>query len=86
MLQLIERGDNSCQLQELGNGQQIERHMAQQLEMKVFHVYRPTNTYGSEYSFNDSHINDVVSAIKSWHDVDDDGVKDMSECVVRPNA
>ena len=89
MLQLIEKGegggvghdDDVRNLQELGNGQKIEQHMARQLKLKIFHIYRPMNKYGSEYRFHDRHIDEVVAAIKDWYN----NHQDMSDVIIRPN-
>ena len=60
------------QKQELGLGQQIELDMAQQISLKVFQIYRPTlgndPIYGSELSFHESHIHEVVTSIQRWYD------------------
>ena len=60
------------QKQELGLGQQIELDMSKEISLKVFQIYRPTlgnvPIYGSELSFNDSHIHEVVTSIQRWYD------------------
>ena len=71
----------------LGNGQWIEREMAQQLNVKIFQVYRPMKRYGNEYSgseyrFLRRHMDEVVETIRGWYEGD---CQDMSECILRPD-
>lgn len=97
MLQVIEREDMldwKNKPQELGKGQAIEREMAHDLGLKVFHVYRPMDTAKDPKNNETSGIfevfegcfdaetieKDVVTAIKAWYDSD---CQDMSEVVIR---
>ena len=83
MLQLVETGEEFGMVDnaKLGNGQRIESDMAQQLQMKVFHVYRPKDEDGYEDSFVNHHIDEVVAAIRRWYD---NSCIDMSERIVHP--
>ena len=84
MLQLVEKDTTSwCgeSFATLGKGQRIERDMARQLNLKMFHVYRPMMGSLYEESFQSQHIDTVVDAIKKWYD---GHCRDMSDCIVRP--
>ena len=82
MLQLVESGERIGKGDDakLGNGQQIEYDMAQQLNLKIFHVYRPTSKEGYEWNFHTSHIEQVISAIKDWYNCTDHGEEEGRRC------
>ena len=82
MLQLVETEEPySDGPPVLGNGQRIEQHMSQQLQLKTFHVYRPM--FGYEQPFEKSHIEQVVTAIKYWYDGE---CQEISKRVCRPTS
>eukprot|EP00546_Thalassionema_frauenfeldii_P013586 CAMPEP_0178916832 /NCGR_PEP_ID=MMETSP0786-20121207/12887_1 /TAXON_ID=186022 /ORGANISM="Thalassionema frauenfeldii, Strain CCMP 1798" /LENGTH=393 /DNA_ID=CAMNT_0020590269 /DNA_START=232 /DNA_END=1413 /DNA_ORIENTATION=- len=62
----------------LGKGQAIEQDMAEQLGLKIFHVYRPA-AFGVEQKFGNQSIMDVVSIIECWYA---NRCQDMSLCVI----
>jgi len=78
MLQLVEcESSEQILFPELGKGQQIERHMAKQVGVKIFHVHRPVcmdsesipspSLEHFEAGFDESSIEEVASAIKCWY-------------------
>ena len=82
MLQIIERRAwGSKEPQSLGNGQRIEREMANEVGVKIFQIYRPITSSGFEFSFDVDDIQDiVVPAIREWYE---GGCDDRSECIIR---
>ena len=83
MLQLIEKGEDDNQPPTLGNGQRIEQDMARELNLKVFHVYRPMPEKGYGWKFEMHHMDEVVANIERWYD---DGCQEMAESTVRPTS
>ena len=87
MLQLIETGESySRKVPTLCDEQDVELLIANEMQIKVFQVYKPRSAGGGggshETYFAKRHIKDVVSAIKSWYD---DGCHNMSTSVIRPS-
>jgi len=65
MLQLVE-GDG------LGKGQTIEKQMAEELSLKIFHVIQPIVLNSNvERPFDERNIEEVASAIKCWYNFRD---------------
>ena len=67
----------------LGDGQRIERIMAQEVGTKVFRVYRPRrlDEFGGQHliDFTSDHIEALVADIRLWY-LDD--CVNMEECEV----
>ena len=79
MLQFVEKANGETQ--KLGDGQKIERHMAQDLGVKNFLVYRAVDERdGSECSVTFEQVHTVLAAIKRWYI---GGCQDMSEHIIR---
>ena len=58
MIQLIESSERIGSIRDanISEGQAIEHIMAQNLGLKVFQVYRPTNKTGCEFKFHSRHL------------------------------
>ena len=56
----------------LGDGQQIETEMAEQVGTKIFRIYRPRTITGTGvqllHNFRQDHINSLASILQDWYD------------------
>ena len=93
MIQLIERGssndvnsDSSSEtniVQTLGNGQRIERHMANELGVKIFRIHRPFEKGGEfcERNFTENDIKVITLFVCEWYS---NGCSNTSEFTLLP--